>query len=77
MADFTLWARTQQIDPSVHLAIVSAVPSVPRMNDPRIVVRDRLTSSLQDAQVVRDALILELRIEIAARGDRVIEIEIE
>jgi hypothetical protein len=76
VADFRIVGRIEQIAPRLFIALAAAVCDVPDDFE-GVMVDRRVAASRQGAIVARDEMIRGMGEVIAARGDRVVDVEEE
>ena len=68
MATYQIWADITNTGPASFLVTVSAVPAHERTQERTGGVKTATASSLQEAETLRDEMVLELGKKLRARG---------
>ena len=75
MPDFVILGRVEHAGPREFLAIATATPKNLRQGKPLARTKVCVSRALAEAQ--RDELVRWLGLELAGRGDRVVDVEVE
>ena len=77
MATYVLAGRITQTSPDVHAVVVTATPDKGEASWVGVIVRRKMAASQQEALVLREQLMREVRAEVSWRGDLIVEVEAE
>lgn len=75
--DYRIWGTIAHTAPHVFVVVVSAIPAIYRdqlVHTTEVVTR--VCGGLEEAQIARNRLAVELGGRLDARGDRVIDVDI-
>lgn len=74
MSDFRIWGTIYHIGPALFF-VVATVIADPIDPERRPRIRTYTATGLQEAESVRDAMMVEVGAQVVARGDRVVDVE--